>query len=116
MTKYNPESRTWCHEANPSDDFFQIGSYLGESIFKCLEEADLERIAEINGDTKEIITINHIQHGTITVAKNLQELGAGSEDRIMIICRLNTNISSIVYACYTLGIPFCPVDVMSCKY
>lgn len=116
MAKYNPESKTWCHIANPAKDFVRMGSFLGESIFQGFAEANPEQIAEINGDTKEIFAIKNIHQGTITVAKNLQELGAGSDDRILIFCRINSHISSIVYACYTLGISFCPIDVMSCEY
>lgn len=116
MTTYDPKTRIWSREANPSDDFVPMGSYLGESIFKRFNEADPNQTAEINGDSGDVFTIENIHHGTITVSMNLQDLGAGPDDRIMIFCRTNSHISSIIYACYTLGIAFCPLDVMSCEY
>lgn len=116
MTAYDPTTKIWSHEANTLEDFVPIGSYLGESLFKRFNEAEPKQIAEINGDSGQVFTIEDIHHGTITVAMNLIELGIGPEDKVMIFCRTNSHISSIIYACYSMGIAFCPMDVMNCEY
>ncbi|KAL5292697.1 hypothetical protein ACFFRR_011463 [Megaselia abdita] len=113
MAIYDTKSRIWSNDADPSEDFVQMDSYLGEAIFKRFNEADPRQIAEINGDTSEVFTIQDIHQETIAVAMNLQELGIGPDDKVVIFCRLNSHISSIIYACYSLGIPYCPLDIMN---
>lgn len=115
MTEYDPKTKIWSHKSDSSKDVVPMGSYIGEALFKRFREADSHKIVEINGDTLEKWTIGNIHHGTIIAAKNLQELGIGPDDKLAFFSRFNSKITSIVCACYTLGIPFCPLDVMNCE-
>lgn len=115
MLEFNSETKIWSHEEDPSKDFVLVGSCLGEIIFKRFLEADPHQSVEINGDTLEELSMKNIYDRTILVARNLQEIGVKADDKILILCKYNSWISSIIYACFTLGVPFCPLHFMNCK-
>lgn len=87
-----------------------MGSFLGTVILKKLEESNGDRIAEYNHDTGDLITIRKLHEGTITVARNMQNLGIGKDDIVAIYARHNSYITKIAFACYILCVPWCPLD------
>lgn len=110
MATFNPSDNTWSNFADPKDDFFPMGSYLGEAILKKLAEYDPERVAEYNHDTNEVVTMKDIYERTIAVAENLKDLLKGPDDVVAFYSRHNSYISSITFGCYLNGNPFSAFD------
>lgn len=116
MTTFNTQDKTWTTYADPKYDFLPMGSYLGESVLKKLQESKPEKVAEYNHDANEAVTIKDILDRTITVAGNLKDLGITSKDTIALFSRHNSYISSIAFGCYLNGSPWCPFDIIQGKY
>lgn len=110
MTTFNSENNTWTRYGDPSSDVIPMGSYLGTAILKKLEESDPNRIAEFHHDTNESVTIQEIHERTITVARNLLNLGIGKNDIIGLFSRQNSYTSSIAFGSYLNGSSWCPFD------
>lgn len=109
-TTFDSVNRVWSNPANPEEDEISLESFLGTVILKKLEESNGDRIAEYNHDTGDLITIRTLHEGTITAAKNMQNLGIGKDDIVAIYARHNSYITKIAFACYVLGVPWCPLD------
>lgn len=109
-TTFDSVNKIWKNCANPEQDKIPLGSFLGPVILKKLKESNADRIAEYNHDTGDLITIRKLHEGTITAAKNMQNLGIGKDDIVAIYARHNSFITKIAFACYVLGVPLCPLD------
>lgn len=115
-TTFDSVKKIWNNPVNPSEDRIPLGSFLGEVILKKLEESNGDRIAEYNHDTGDLITIKQLHEGTITVAKNLQNLGIDKDDIVAIYAHHNSYITKIAFACYVLGVPWCPLDYVQGQF
>lgn len=109
-TTFDSVKKVWSNSANPDEDRVPLGTFLGPAILKKLRESNADRIAEYNHDAGDLITIKQLYEGTITAAKNMQNLEIGKDDIIAIYARHNSYITKIAFACYILGVPWCPLD------
>ena len=103
--KYNKETKSWYM---PSKDFGEI-SLFGPALFKKFKELHKDRVLEINHTTREKTNVEDMHRMTVTIAKNLQDLGIQKGDIVCILSNLNSFITPLCYACFTIGAIVNPV-------
>lgn len=115
MATFNSESNIWTCYADPKLDVIPIGSYLGPAVLKHLRKRDPNRVSEFHYDTSESVTFQEILERTLTIAKNLQDLGIGKDDIIGLYSGHNTYTSSIAFGSFLNGNAWCPFETTDGK-
>ncbi|KFB49036.1 AGAP000154-PA-like protein [Anopheles sinensis] len=111
MTQYDPEARIW--SARPRPPVLNPCASVGQVLLNVLERTP-EKFAQINGDTRCIMTCDDLRRRAIRFALFLQDaLGdspAEEGDPVVLIARNSDNVAPVAFGCFLAGIPLGTLD------
>lgn len=85
---------------------------VGSVMLHCLAR-NPSGISQINYDDGSKITCGEMRKMGISVAQNLTKFGLKFSDEVGLLVRNSTYVMPVVIGCLTMGLPFCPVDLLS---
>lgn len=102
MSKYNSESKVWSGVEHQT--IYNANVSLGYLILEVLKKTP-ERITQVFADKDAKMTCHEVRVRTIKIANHLKKSGFKQGDVVGIMATNSENLASIIFACFTLGLP-----------
>ena len=105
-TLFDPINKIWHGPKIPP--IFNPNQNLGQLILKVLKQTP-DSVTQISADTGLSVTCKQIHDRSIKIGKYLTKCGLKEGDLIGFVTANTENLASIVFACFTLGLPINPL-------
>lgn len=107
-TKYNSEKKIW---SGPKKTLiFNPETSIGNIIFTNLKRQNPKNILQINDSENTCLTTEKVLEISTKIAYNILRLNLRQSDVVGIISRNTTNLMSLCYGLFFIGVPFHALD------
>lgn len=105
-SSYDPINKIWSGPSNPPIYNPEVG--LGYLILNLLKNSP-DRVIQVNADNGVKTTCGEMFQKSVKIVRFLTSIELKQNDVVGIVARNSENLTSIVFACLTLGLPLNPL-------
>lgn len=106
-TTYDAQNKLWY--GPKISPMFNPNQNIGALILNILHQRG-SAVAQISADSGIALTCKQLYDRTIVMTDYLKKCNLQEDDFIGMVVNNSENLMAVAYACYTLGIPICPLS------